>query len=955
MSLRPLGEFDPHMELESSGWERRDKGLYLPSQDIWDEFDAYDEHRLKPFGNSELPVYAHREQIIDAIDNNRIVIIEAETGAGKSTQVPQFIIDHLRDTDAKVFMTQPRRPAALNVGTQIHEETLAGRWENPFCGDPFVGFRTARSHGGALDSRITVETDGLTVARVFSKNHKPNKNDFLIIDELHEFNPNLELLLWYAKHSVEKVVILSATINAGKIAAYLESDTNNIPPVIKIDGRTHGLDIIERPEVTSPDVAIEIIRETFAEAEKNQLETKSPTLQLPNEDKDILIFESGVDEISTCMRQIRSRVPKRFQNMVEIVPLHSNLSVEAQQRALMPIPNTLRVVVSTNIAESSLTPTGMKHIIDGGTEKTLVVDHEGKSTLLLQPISQANANQRGGRAGRTSPGINHRTRPDRKTSFVSHEDRREFPVADFQKTDVSRFLLRVAGYGCPIDEFKPYNEPPEHMKQYSTWKLQVLGALDDELQMTDIGHRMNQYPLGTIMSRVMTEAERYNKEIRSYTAIAAAVHENGGLLKFTRGSEQTWRELVQTTASDHLAQIELFLAAKHMSSSDFRHYNIDRRKYTEITDLYAKLLRTSRTYASPRTLPSSEQQSDILNAITSGYLANMYERIDEGLYEHAHLETASSQYEISRNSVLSEGKQKKDKNADPEAKNRRLERLHKDIAKEGYLDSGSGKKTKAPNLILGDPREIRFMDDGKLIKIDVIENVTIGSTQRIGAVAMTDAIEHRRLDFIHNPKSGKTTERYGWFFHGYSLGMSDEAPAVPSQDLRQDLINLALQRPCATLKQLFQFKDQIEDLLQRQPGSFRPFTQDNLIAILEKAAPSDIIRLDEITTNLRNRFASMNLEEFITRRSGTPLATPDEILNNSPDFITVDETTLQLVYKKGTPIAKHFKIKDIVNLPVDEVKLPDGRTVSYYFQNRKGHTKVYSLEQLRNLFASYID
>ena len=315
---------------------------------------------------SDLPVYDFYDQITAAVDTNQVTIITAETGAGKSTQIPQYLAEHGYD---KVIVTQPRILAARNLSRRVREE-----WST-HTGDigEEVGYRTAHERDDSARTKILYCTDGLQLVREIT-GAGIETSQVLVLDEVHEWNENMEVLIaWAKKRCAEeprfKVVIMSATIETGSLAEYFDTTA-----VINIPGRSY--------EVAKKRGA-DLIAEIF-----NHIEKAS----------NMLVFLPGKAEIADISDAVKSKAEAAG---VPVIPLHSQLEATAQQQAFASYPNG-KIILATNIAQTSVTIDDIDVVIDSGLERRSEV-RNGVEGLFIVQTSQADCLQRAGRAGRTKP------------------------------------------------------------------------------------------------------------------------------------------------------------------------------------------------------------------------------------------------------------------------------------------------------------------------------------------------------------------------------------------------------------------------------------------------------------------------------------------------------------------------------------------------------------------------
>ncbi|MFZ1301099.1 MAG: helicase-related protein, partial [Candidatus Microsaccharimonas sp.] len=318
---------------------------------------------------NELPVRDYFQQIIDAVDNNQVTIITAETGAGKSTQIPQYLAEHGYN---RVVVTQPRILAARNLTHRVREEWALRNTEDA---SEVIGYRTAHERDDSGDTKILYCTDGLQLVREITGMGIKEKQ-VLVLDEVHEWNENMEVLVAWAKKRCEedprfKVVVMSATIETDLLATYFGTSA-----IIDIPGRYF--------EVTKRR-GTDVLSELFA--------------QIEHRGKNVLTFLPGKAEIQNVAEALEKKAAAAG---VAVIPLHSQLEAEEQQKAFANYPKG-KIILATNIAQTSVTIDDIDVVIDSGLERQSEV-RSGVEGLFIAQISQADCLQRAGRAGRTRPG-----------------------------------------------------------------------------------------------------------------------------------------------------------------------------------------------------------------------------------------------------------------------------------------------------------------------------------------------------------------------------------------------------------------------------------------------------------------------------------------------------------------------------------------------------------------------
>jgi ATP-dependent helicase HrpA len=424
----------------------------------------------------ELPVAAHREELLAAIGDHQVVVVAGETGSGKTTQLPKLCLELGRE---RIAHTQPRRLAARTVAARIAEELRVPLGEA-------VGYAVRFRDRSHRDTRVRVMTDGLLLAEI-RRDKLLRRYDTLIVDEAHERSLNIDFLLGYVNRILPrrpdlKVIITSATIDPERFSRHFGG-----APVIEVSGRTHPVEVRYRP-VEDPDRDQE---DAIADAVE-ELRREGPG--------DVLVFLSGEREI----RDTADVLTGRLGAGVEVLPLYARLSAAEQQRVFKP-HSRRRVVLATNVAETSLTVPGIHYVVDTGTARISRYSARLKvQRLPIEPISQASADQRKGRSGRTAPGICIRLYDEE-----DFEARPRFTEPEIQRTNLASVILQMAAIGLGKVEDFPFLDAPDRRQVSDGIRLlEELGALDAGGRLTKLGRRLAELPVDPRMGRMVLDADR---------------------------------------------------------------------------------------------------------------------------------------------------------------------------------------------------------------------------------------------------------------------------------------------------------------------------------------------------------------------------------------------------------------------------------------------------------------
>jgi len=463
---------------------------------------------------AQLPVSARREDIAAAIRDHQVVIVAGETGSGKTTQIPKICLELGRGVRGMIGHTQPRRLAARTVAARIAEELgveLGGA----------VGWKVRFTDHVGEDTLVKLMTDGILLAELVG-DRTLSRYDTLIVDEAHERSLNIDFILGYLARLLPrrpdlKVVITSATIDSARFAAHFGTATGPAP-VIEVSGRSHPVEIRYRP-VVDPDAP-------EADPDRDQLDAIADAVtELRREGPgDVLVFLPGEREIRQAARALAG------QGWVdtEILPLYSRLSVAEQQRVFAPHPGR-RVVLATNVAETSLTVPGIRYVVDPGTARISRYSRRLKvQRLPIEKISRASADQRAGRCGRVAEGVCIR--------LYTEEDlqaRPEFTEPEILRTNLASVVLQMIALDLGDIAAFPFVDPPDPRSVGDGFALlRELGALEPAAtaggdgggghRLTPTGRALAALPVDPRLGRMLVEADRTGC-LREVTVIAAAL------------------------------------------------------------------------------------------------------------------------------------------------------------------------------------------------------------------------------------------------------------------------------------------------------------------------------------------------------------------------------------------------------------------------------------------------
>ncbi|AEN11373.1 MULTISPECIES: ATP-dependent RNA helicase HrpA [unclassified Streptomyces] len=533
----------------------------------------------------QLPVSQKKDEILEAIRDHQVVIVAGETGSGKTTQIPKICMELGRGVRGMIGHTQPRRIAARTVAERVADELKTPLGEA-------VGWKVRFTDQVNPDATfVKLMTDGILLAEI-QTDRELLAYDTIIIDEAHERSLNIDFLLGYLARLLPerpdlKVVVTSATIDPERFAKHFGE-----APIVEVSGRTYPVEVRYRP----------LLEEDSSDADRDQITAICDAVdELGHEAPgDVLVFLSGEREI----RDTADALNKRNLRNTEVLPLYARLS-HAEQHRVFQRHTGRRIVLATNVAETSLTVPGIKYVIDPGTARISRYSHRTKvQRLPIEPVSQASANQRKGRCGRTSDGICIR--------LYSEDDfltRPEFTDPEILRTNLASVILQMTAAGLGDIEKFPFIDPPDHRNiRDGVQLLQELGALDPQekdprKRLTPLGRKLSQLPVDPRLARMVVEADR-NGCVREVMVIAAALSiqdpRERPAEKQTQADQHHARFKDET--SDFLAYLNLWRYVreqqKERGSSSFRRMckqeYLNFLRIREWQDIYAQLRSVAR-------------------------------------------------------------------------------------------------------------------------------------------------------------------------------------------------------------------------------------------------------------------------------------------------------------------------------------------------------------------------
>jgi ATP-dependent helicase HrpA len=578
---------------------------------------------------AELPVSARREDIAAALREHQVVVVAGETGSGKTTQLPKIALELGRGVRGRIGHTQPRRIAARTVAERIAEEL-----ETPL--GEVVGWKVRFTDQVGDTTLVKVMTDGVLLAEI-GRDRLLRQYDTLILDEAHERSLNIDFLLGYLAQILPrrpdlKLVITSATIDVERVAKHFAGLGDNghgsvdgaEVPVVEVSGRTYPVEVRYRPVVDPDDPATDPDRDqvtAIADA-VDELTAEGPG--------DVLVFLAGEREIRDTADVLTERFPS-----AEVLPLYSRLSAADQHRVFAPHTGR-RIVLATNVAETSLTVPGIRYVVDPGTARISRYSSRLKvQRLPIEPISQASARQRSGRCGRTSEGIAIRLYTEE-----DFESRPEYTDPEILRTSLASVLLQMAALELGDVADFPFIDPPDRRAVADgVALLEELGALAEDGALTPTGRALAALPLDPRMARMVVEADRRGvlEEVLVIAAGLTIQDPRERPTEHQQAADQAHARFADEN-SDFLALLNLwrYLGEQQeaLSGSQFRR-TIKREflhylRIREWQDLYGQLRSTARRLGmSVGELATEPDERGIHTALLAGLLSHVGLQVED--------------------------------------------------------------------------------------------------------------------------------------------------------------------------------------------------------------------------------------------------------------------------------------------------------------------------------------
>jgi len=568
-----------------------------------------------PIYPEELPVSGKRTEIAAAIAANQVVIVCGETGSGKTTQLPKICLELGRGAAGLIGHTQPRRIAARTVAARISQELKSPLGQ-------VVGYKVRFSDHTSPDSYIKLMTDGILLAET-QNDRFLTAYDTIIIDEAHERSLNIDFLLGYLKQILPKrpdlkVIVTSATIDAERFSRHFDG-----APVIEVSGRLYPVEMRYRP-LHQRKVEAGKVEEANSESDIEEAILDAVDEVSRTGSGDILIFLPGEREIRDTAEALRKHHPAGS----EILPLFARLSAAEQERVFKP-GGARRIVLATNVAETSLTVPGIRYVIDPGYARLLRYSYRSKvERLQVEKISQASANQRAGRCGRVMSGVCVR--------LYAEEDfntRPAFTDPEIRRSNLAAVILRMKALGLADIEDFPFLEPPDSRAIADGFKLlEELGAVDAQRALTETGRQLAKFPIDPRIGRMILAAKAENclTEVLIIASALSVQDPRDRPMERQQAADDKHRQF-QDDNSDFIAYIKLWAfydeALKHKKSNRklldlCREHYLSATRLREWREIHGQLhAQVVEIGLRPNQTPASYEE--IHRALLAGLLGNL--------------------------------------------------------------------------------------------------------------------------------------------------------------------------------------------------------------------------------------------------------------------------------------------------------------------------------------------
>jgi ATP-dependent helicase HrpA len=673
---------------------------------------------------------------------------------------------------------------------------------------------------------------------------------------------------------------MSATMEADKLAAYFDVVLGSgATKVIEVPGRNHEVTRFEKEDST-------VVKEA---------------VQYVQEGENVLIFLPGVREIIDTITALQKALREKGIVDAVLLPLHSKLS-QTEQDAVIKSYSGPKIICATNIAQTSITIPDINVVIDSALERRKEIDDEVVQSLLLRPASRADMNQRAGRTGRVAPGVYVHTRLNEASDFMSRDDERRFdyPIPEILRTDVDRNTLIAAAKGIDFYDLVLFHPVDTKVIQRSKRVLVELGAIDENGSITPRGTRMARMPMRPRFARMLIEVEDqgFPVKVRNQAAAMIAALEVGGMPSWLQDASRDWRNFSEQTDSDHLAQLDLFIATKDMSSFEQRRNGFDIRNVEKASELHERIKRRlSLPHQTVLLKPNLEEREQLRRAIASGMTDFLYKRNGKKEYSNVRDNPLSLRALTDRTTVVGE-----------------------------------------PQYVIGTPYGIeRKRRAGDEIE-HVIQDVTSVSPELIGSVALAQTLTWENYERRWSKGRLRQVQKQ-MFAQAIETGALREVDVEVTPAVMAEITQKAIEASGPALSELKHIKKTIEELQHLTTEQLPIITQDDLLSVIRSALNGEAIDSEHLDNRIRDILVRqhISLDEYVSPRMR------QRIIENAPDEIEYQGVLVKLRYRQGVPTIAVPNIAYTLGWDT-QPSLPDGRLVKLVFDRRE-----YDLPELQML------
>ena len=568
---------------------------------------------------------------------SQVVVIEGETGSGKSTQIPQWCLEV--SEMSRVVCTQPRRIAAISLATRVAQEMGVS------LGADDVGYIVRFDNKSSKNTTLKYVTDGILVRQLMTDRYL-DSYDVIVIDEVHERRTVTDVLIGLIKQILPyrpdlKVIVMSATLDTNKFIKFFQKDNEHIRcELMEIPGKIYPIEKVFWPAVTERVVFTPDEAKRFDHYVIYAVNVVMEICISERKQGDILVFVTGRDEIDFICDRLEDLIASyaRCFGQIDIIPLYGEMPYSSQQKIFSPAPASIngrtsrKCIVATNIAETSITIEGIVFVIDSGKVKLSSLDKKyHMKSLLPVSISRASAEQRAGRAGRTQPGKCYRLYKEEDYKSMAADT-----IPEILRCDLTSEILRLRVIGIDLSTFKTIDQPDTVSQQLALERLKLLNAVDDQNQVTVIGWQMSKFPLDADVARMLVASQKYSCQSEILTLAAMLSGDRPGSVfvlvgRKRREMAQQMRKKFTNKSGDHLTYINVYDQFKQNGYSEdwcydnylnFKILNDASTIFEQLENIMVELKLMEPVYYH---IPSED--SNVLKAILTGNICHLAQKI----------------------------------------------------------------------------------------------------------------------------------------------------------------------------------------------------------------------------------------------------------------------------------------------------------------------------------------